>query len=85
MPFIISMLVLQTRLSPSTEWTGDGVSLGNAAPTVGERVGEAVSVFTAGTGAEEVTAGVTLIFEVGGGMISGVAVKMGGVLDGGGV
>ena len=82
---MISILVLQPRISTATDWTGINVSVGSAEPGVADVVGDAVSVFVTNVGIDEVMTGVTVKFNVGGGMISGVAVKMGGVFVGGGV
>ena len=82
---MISMLVLQPRISTATDWTGINVSVGSAEPGVADVVGDAVSVFVTNVGIDEVMTGVTVKYNVGGAMISGVAVKMGGVFVGGGV
>lgn len=80
----MSMLVLHPRISMATDGNGTRVFVADGGANVGDRVGDAVSDGVGDMGADDVTTGVTEKFNVGGGMIKGVAVKMGGVLVGGG-
>lgn len=70
------MLVLQPRISMVVAWIGDwgGVSVGAIVVKVG--VEEGISVFVGVTGVIITTLGVAENSNVGGWMISGVAVKI---------
>ncbi len=68
----------------ATDGNGTRVFVADGGENVGDKVGDTVSDGVGDIGTEDVTTGVTVKFNVGGGMIKGVAVKMGGVLVGGG-
>jgi len=82
MPFRMSRLVLQPRISTSTDCIVGWVLVGDGRAGIIVGVGSAESVVEEGVDGLPVSLGVGVKSNTGGGMMNGVAVTMAGVLDG---